>query len=83
VSFISLLKCFEALKVQLASQSEDVQFHRPIFSYLIKPDLLDMTTTQLDLDLFWRTEIDDFEMQHVELKASELCTSKLDELRKT
>ena len=45
--------------------------------------MLDTTTTQLDLDLFRKTDIDDFEMQHVEFKASELCTSKLDELQKT
>jgi len=74
---------FEALKVQFASRSQDFRFHGPILSYLIKPDLLDATTTQLDLDLFRRTDIDNFEMQHVEFKASELCTSKLDELRKT
>src|SRR6218665_4211006 len=41
-------------------------------------------TTHLDLDLFRRTDIDDFEMLLIEFKASELCmpASKLAELRK-
>src|SRR6218665_97473 len=45
---------FEALKVQFANQSEDFKIHGLIFSYLIKPDLLDTATTQLDLGLLGR-----------------------------
>jgi len=37
--------------VQFANRGEDFEIHGLIFSYLIKPDLLDTATTQLDLDL--------------------------------
>jgi hypothetical protein len=47
-----LQKCVEALKGEFAKQGQDFQIHRPIFSYLIKPNLIDLTTTSFDLSLF-------------------------------
>lgn len=50
----------------VVNRSQGFQIHGPIFSYLFKPDLLDTTTTKLDLDLFRRMNVVDFQMQHVE-----------------
>jgi hypothetical protein len=76
-----LQEYLETLKAEFAKRSQDFNIHGSLFSYLIKPDLLDLTTTQLEL--FNWMNVDDFEMQLVEFKSSELWTSKFVELRKS
>jgi len=78
-----LQKYVEALKREFDKRGQDFQIHGPIFSYFIKPDLIDLTTTPFDLSLFEWMDVDNFEMQHIEFKSSELWTTKFIELRKT
>ena len=78
-----LQKYVEALKVEFARRGQDFQIHGPILSYLIKPDLTDLTTTPFDLSLFEWMGFDNYEMQHIEFKSSELWTTTFVELRKT
>jgi hypothetical protein len=40
-------KYAEALKGEFVKQGQDFQIHRPVFSYLIKPDLLILLPTHL------------------------------------
>jgi hypothetical protein len=68
VSRDELQKYVEALKREFAKRGQDFQIHGPIFSYLIKPDLIDLTTTPIDLSVFEWMDADNFEMQHIEFK---------------
>jgi hypothetical protein len=78
-----LQKYVQALKAEFAKRGQDFQIQGPIFSYLIKPDLIDLTTTLFDLSLFEWIDGDNFEMQHIEFNSSELWTIKFVELRET
>ena len=54
----------------------------PIFSFLIKPDLIDPSRIPFDFSIFERIEVHNFEMKLVELTSSELWNAKIMELRK-
>lgn len=68
--------------MEFDNRSQDFLIHVPVFPYLIKPDLLDLTTIQFDIDLLKWMDIDNFEMQLVDFKISELWTSNFAELQK-
>jgi len=70
-----LQKYVEALKGEFAKRGQDFQIHGPMFSYLIEPDLTDLTTTPFDPSLFEWMDVDNFEMQHIKFKSSELWTT--------
>lgn len=71
----------KALKAEFEKRSQDFYIHGSLFSYLIKPDMLDLTNAQLEL--FSWMDIDDFEMQQIEFRSSEIWTLKFAELRKS
>jgi len=73
-----LQKYVEALIGEFAKRGQDFQIQGPIYSYLIKPDLIDLTTIPFDLSLFEWMDVDNFEMQHIEFKSSELWTTKFE-----
>lgn len=81
VNIDELQEYLEALKAEFDKRSQDFYIHGSLFSYLIQPDMLDLTNDQLEL--FSWMDIDDFEMQQVEFRSSEIWTSKFAELRKS
>ena len=81
VNVDELKEYVEALKAEFDKRSQDFHNHGSLFSYLIKPDILDLKFTKLEL-LSWMHS-DDFEMQQVEFRSSELWTSKFAELWKS
>jgi hypothetical protein len=81
VNVDELQEYIEALKAEFDKRSKDFHIHGSLFSYLIKPDIIDLETTQLEL--FSWMDIDDFEMQQIDFRSSELWTSKFVELRKS
>lgn len=71
VNINELQEYIEALKAEFDNEVKASTFIQgSLFSYLIKPDILDLTTTQLEL--FSWINIDDFVMQQAEFMSSEL-----------
>lgn len=71
----------KTLKEEFSKRCADFQAHESIMPFIIKPDLIDLELISFNLNLFKWMEIDDFEMQLIKLRSSELW--KFVELRKT
>ena len=67
------------LTSRFCSRFQDFQHFGSLFSFLIKQESIE----NLNLTAFEWMNIEDFEMQLIDLKASLLCTSKFSDLRKS
>ncbi|CAM1319473.1 Uncharacterised protein r2_g2779 [Pycnogonum litorale] len=72
----------EALKDEFSRRCKDFEAYVPIFSFLIKPDLIDPLIIPFDFSIFEWMNVDNFEMELIELISSELWKTKFMELRK-
>ena len=66
------------LTSQFCKRFEDFQRFGPLFSFFINPQ----GSEDLDLSAFERMDIEDFQMQLIDFKASLLWASKFDDVRK-
>ena len=67
------------LTSQFRNRFQDFQRFGPLFSFLINPQ----GSEDLDLSAFEWMDIEDFQMQLIDFKASLLWASKFDDLRKS
>ena len=77
-----LITYVAALKEEFSKRCKDFEAYIPIFSFLIKPDLIDPLRIPFDFSIFEWVEVNNFEMEFIELTSSKLSKSKFMELRK-
>ncbi|GFV98604.1 hypothetical protein TNCV_1452901 [Trichonephila clavipes] len=70
----------EACKEEFSKRSKHLEACMPIFSFLIKPDLIYPLILLFDLSIFEWMEIDNFEMEPIELISSECMENKIYEV---
>lgn len=77
-----ILKYMTNLKEEFIERGQDFDKHGPMFAFLIKPDLMDFSSSCFDISLFSWMDINDFDLQYIEFKSSELWNTKFVELRR-
>ena len=79
VNTVEIEMCMRNLRSRFCSRFQDFQHFGSLFSFLIKPE----SSENLNLTAFEWMNVEDFEMQLIDLKASLLWTSKFSDLRKS
>ena len=79
VNSVEIDMCMRDLTSQFYNRFQDFKHFGSLFSFLIKPE----SSENLNLSVLEWTNIEDFQMQLIDFKASLLWTSKFVDLRKS
>lgn len=74
-----ILEYISAIKTEFDARFEDLKTYGPMFSFIIKPDEMDLN--ELDLKYFEYLGINNLELEYIEFKWSVLWTNKFKDLR--